>query len=535
MPESPLPITRPSRPAGPVFLAIIIAAVVLLLAVPAIRPFLPVDETRYLSVAWEMWLSGEPFHLTMNGAPYSHKPPLLFWLINLIWSFTGPSDYAARLVGPLSAIAVIGLTGLLARRIAPGERGLPLVAMAVLAGTTGFLLYGGATMFDALLTIWVLFGIGAIWRVGQGQRGAGPWLILGLAFGLGVLTKGPVIFLHLMPVLLTVRFWGAAPPSLRDVARGFALALGIGLVLVAIWLVPLVLGADSSFLRELLWDQSADRMAGNMGHGRPVWYLAVVLPALIFPFGWSFAIWRGIPAAARADGAGRMLAIWAVSAFVLFSLVGGKQLHYLLPELPAFAILAGRALPAGQRSILVAFVLPVIFALVALVASFGLVPVNGMEGALGPLWVFLLGTLAFFALAVAAFRLPLPTGHAIAGIGTALVATLILLASGIGDRLDPTPMGERLKAAEAGGLAIWKGDYQAEFNFAGRLTAPVAVFTDPAPLASWLAAHPDGTVIAPVLAPPADVEPASVLPFEDRLWGFWPASTLTSPGSAPAG
>lgn len=530
MPESPLPITRSSRPAGPVFLAIIIAAVVLLLAVPAIRPFLPVDETRYLSVAWEMWLSGEPFHLTMNGAPYSHKPPLLFWLINLIWSFTGPSDYAARLVGPLSAIAVIGLTGLLARRIAPDERGLPLVAMAVLAGTTGFLLYGGATMFDALLTIWVLFGIGAIWRVGQGQRGAGPWLILGLAFGLGVLTKGPVIFLHLMPVLLTVRFWGAAPPSLRDVARGFALALGIGLVLVAIWLVPLVLGADSSFLRELLWDQSADRMAGNMGHGRPVWYLAVVLPALIFPFGWSFAIWRGIPTAARADGAGRMLAIWVVSAFVLFSLVGGKQLHYLLPELPAFAILAGRALPAGQRSILVAFVLPVIFALIALVASFGLVPVKGMEGALGPLWVFLLGTLAFFALAVAAFRLPLPTGHAIAGIGTALVATLILSASGIGDRLDPTPMGERLKAAEAGGLAIWKGDYQAEFNFAGGLTAPVAVFTDPAPLASWLAAHPDGTVIAPVLAPPADVEPASVLPFEDRLWGFWPASTLTSPG-----
>ena len=259
-----------------------------------------------------------------------------------------------------------------------------------------------------------------------------------------------------------------------------------------------------------------------------------MLPALIFPFGWSYAIWRGIPAAVRADGAGRMLAIWAVSAFVLFSLIGGKQLHYLLPELPAFAILAGRAFPAGQRSILVAFLLPLIFALVALAASFGLVPVKGMEGAIGPLWVLLLGTLAFLALAAAAFRLPLPMGHAIAGIGTALVATLILSASGIGDRLDPTAMGQRLKSAEAGGLAMWKRDYQAEFNYAGRLTAPLAVFTDPAPLASWLAAHPEGTVIAPILAPPADVEPASVLPFEDRLWGFWPAEALISPGSAPA-
>ncbi|QLQ19291.1 MAG: hypothetical protein HZT43_12445 [Exiguobacterium profundum] len=51
----------------------------------------------------------------------------------------------------------------------------------------------------------------------------------------------------------------------------------------------------------------------------------------------------------RADGAGRMLAIWALSAFVLFSLVGGKQLHYLLPELPAFAILVAR--PAGRTAL----------------------------------------------------------------------------------------------------------------------------------------------------------------------------------------
>ncbi len=45
------------------------------------RPPLPVDETRYLSVAWEMWQQQHILVPISNGAPYSHKPPLLFWLM----------------------------------------------------------------------------------------------------------------------------------------------------------------------------------------------------------------------------------------------------------------------------------------------------------------------------------------------------------------------------------------------------------------------------------------------------------------------
>ena len=41
------------------------------------RPLTPIDETRYISVAWEMWLRGDPLVPFKNGAPYSHKPPLI--------------------------------------------------------------------------------------------------------------------------------------------------------------------------------------------------------------------------------------------------------------------------------------------------------------------------------------------------------------------------------------------------------------------------------------------------------------------------
>jgi len=43
---------------------------------------LPIDETRYLAVAWEMRQTGEFLVPHLNGALYSQKPPLLFWLIN---------------------------------------------------------------------------------------------------------------------------------------------------------------------------------------------------------------------------------------------------------------------------------------------------------------------------------------------------------------------------------------------------------------------------------------------------------------------
>ena len=67
----------------------------------AFRPVLPVDETRYLTVAWEMWLRGDFLVPYINGEPYSHKPPLLFWLIHLGWAVFGVNDWWPRLVAPL--------------------------------------------------------------------------------------------------------------------------------------------------------------------------------------------------------------------------------------------------------------------------------------------------------------------------------------------------------------------------------------------------------------------------------------------------
>ena len=49
----------------------------LLLPLAILFPPIPIDETRYLTAAWEMFNSGQWLVPTINGAWYSDKSPLL--------------------------------------------------------------------------------------------------------------------------------------------------------------------------------------------------------------------------------------------------------------------------------------------------------------------------------------------------------------------------------------------------------------------------------------------------------------------------
>ena len=127
-----------------------------------IRPALPIDETRYLGVAWEMWLKSDWIHLTKNYVAYHHKPPLLFWLINIFWMIFGVSRWAATLVPVLSSIAVIFLTIKLAKKLFPQDVQIAERVKFLLLGSVPFLIYGSLIMFDMLMTVFVLGALGLV-------------------------------------------------------------------------------------------------------------------------------------------------------------------------------------------------------------------------------------------------------------------------------------------------------------------------------------------------------------------------------------
>ena len=99
------------------FLSLAVVAIAL-----TIRPPLPVDETRYLAVAWDMWLKGNYLVPHLNGAPYSHKPPLLFWLMAGGWHLFGINEWWPRLVAPLFGFGSLILTFYLGRTLWPESK-----------------------------------------------------------------------------------------------------------------------------------------------------------------------------------------------------------------------------------------------------------------------------------------------------------------------------------------------------------------------------------------------------------------------------
>ena len=150
------------------------------------RPYIPIDETRYLSVAWEMWEKGQFLVPHMNGEAYSHKPPLLFWLMQLGWTVGGVNGVWPKLIMPLAALLAHFHLYRLARRM--GNAAFAWRATLILGAMLLWVTYSGVVMFDVLLTACILGAIVPLISADGGVPGRKQWLIAGawLGWTLGV-------------------------------------------------------------------------------------------------------------------------------------------------------------------------------------------------------------------------------------------------------------------------------------------------------------------------------------------------------------
>ncbi len=479
-----------------------LAFLVLSVTLIALRPLLPVDETRYLTVAWEMWQGGSKIVPHLNGEIYSHKPPLLFWLVNLVWSVTGPGEFAARLVGPMAGVAVIMMTGRLARELwpeAPERAGL--AAWAVATGGV-FLAYGSATMFDALLTVAVLGAMLALWSMAR-QPGWRAAVGLGLALAFGVLAKGPVILVHVLPVALAFPLWRPADAKARprDMALGVGLGVLVALALVGLWLVPALVFGDAGYRNDILWRQSAGRMVASFAHDRPIWFFVAVLPLFLWPWGWgreAAGLWPQAKGSAE-----RFLLVWALGALAAFSLISGKQIHYLIPELPALALLVSRGTEAvpGRWTRFVPMLPSVAILGIGAAAALGYGP-KALSGGVGPLEL----AIATVTVATALVLVGTARSRQAARIPVApatLVAILLVAFQTVWVTNNPGRLAGLLSIYDARGIATLDLGYAGQFSFSARLSQPVTVLRDPDALGTWMAGHPGGLVLnqTPITSP----------------------------------
>lgn len=486
---------------------------VLVIVADALRPALPVDETRYLAVAWEMWLHGDYIVPHLNGETYSHKPPLLFWLMNLGWAIFGVNEWWPPLVAPLFALACLFLTRAMAQKLWPDDTRIADYAPIVLLGAAFWTVFTTVTMFDMLVaacTLWGLLGILDVLRNG-GKKG---WIHLALAIGFGILAKGPVILLQILPVALLLPVWdrqGLVKSHYNGLKTWYIrilLSVLGGAVIGLAWAVPAGIYGGEEYRNAIFWGQTAGRVVESFAHARPWWWYLAVIGPLLLPWAIWPTLWRSAYRLFKTvwqDSADRFCILWFVPIFFAFSLISGKQLHYLLPIFPACAFLITRwILNSDVADTRLGRILPAGFMIVLSTIIIALPSVSHKKL---PAWVAdVPGYWMAIPLLIAFYLLVRPlkdNQHSLIGLsvmmGSFVVALHLALASYLADEFDLHDLSRELKAYQDDGYDVaFVGKYHGTFQFLGRLEKPIhelASNRKGISVEDWVKAHPKSKVI----------------------------------------
>ena len=512
---------------------------------------MPLYSTRTLAVAWEMWTHGHWLVPYINGEPYSEKAPLLFWMIHAGWLVFGVSDIWPRVLEVAFGGTQLVLISVLARRLFLRNPWVAKAAPWMLLALGFAFLFGLQIMYDVLLAVWTLAAL--LCLTATSRRAEPRWLLFGLCIGLGLLTKGPVMLVHVIFPWLLGPLWSewASAHRARWYGRG-VLSVLLGAVMLLAWALPAGFIGGEAYRQRLFFTQTAGRVVQAFDHARPwYWYLPVV-PLVLFPFsGWP-RVWVALATLRRPLAPGIRFALcWLVPVFVTFSLISGKQLYYPLPEFGAAVLLMAGAIvtlrerrpglahnpwlgtwPLGVGGIGFAvflFVLPL------------LVTGNQLHGE----WVdaaapysryfsvifLLLGVLLLLRGRGELRRL------AVAGLISALALNTLFTLT-LWSHYDLTPTVRLVQAADHSNRSVaYLGNYAGQFHFAGRLQHPITEIVEGAMLQDFARKHPDGLIVThPGSLNPNDLRYSLLVqPFRSSWIVVWAARSLADlhTGHAP--
>ena len=510
---------------------------------------MPMFSTRTLSVAWEMWHRHSFLVPYLNGQPYSDKPPLLLWLIQLGWMIGGVGDLWPRLLELLLGAMQLLLLAALARRLFPAQPRVARAAPWILLALSYAFLFGLQVMYEVLLADCVLAALLAL--LPDPRRAAPRFVVFAAASGLGLLTKGPVMLLHVALPWLLGPWWNdwARQHRRRWYLRG-ALALLAACGMLAAWALAAAAAGGAAYRQQLLFHQTAGRMVHAFAHAQPVWWYVALLPVLLFPFALWPRLWVAVGLLRPPFAPGlRFLFAWLGPVLLVLSLVSGKQAYYLLPEYGGLALLAATALaPLRERHASLArtpWLGPWPLALLSLMLGAGLIALPELLAhgvAHGTLLRMLAPRAPGFGLIYLALglvllvrgRAELPRIAAVALIGAAVANTLFTAT--LWPAYDVAPAAAFLARAEARGQPLANLEsYDGQFHFLGRLTRPIVPLHDPQALQAWARAHPDGLVIDyPAQLSPADRQRAQYVQRFRGVWlAVWPAPALAAGRAGP--
>jgi 4-amino-4-deoxy-L-arabinose transferase-like glycosyltransferase len=304
------------------------------------------DEPRYAQVAREMFERHDWITPTLGGQAWLEKPPLYYWQAMLAYAIFGVSDWSARLPAAVDATGLALAVYFFLRRFRTGFEMDGALITAACAGVIG---YARAASMDMALT--AAFGTALLawwawWASKEKKFLAGFYAFMAL----GMLAKGPVApFLAVMVIVLYA-------VALREARLLFKTLWLPGIILFCAIALPwfyAVQARNPQFFREFILQHNLARFSSNVyHHPEPFWYYGPVTLLALAPWsvfacasalerlrGWAKRHALRVGAYDIEDQLGTFALCWLIVPVLFFSLSQSKLPGYILPAIPAGALL----------------------------------------------------------------------------------------------------------------------------------------------------------------------------------------------------
>lgn len=351
-PEEPLPALRAPLPLGDDdppqrrdVLWAFLAALALLSAFAWVRDLWDADEGRYASVALDMKRFHDFVTPREDGMRFMDKPPLVYWMANGAYAVLGATPFAARLPCIIAGATLAALALLFSAAWVGTRRAAWLSAMVAATSLAGMGLSRTVTM-DMPLAACVAGALYAGWRSLTSPSWK-PRAGLGVAIGLGLLAKGPLVVAATGVVAIA---WGIAGVSWKRLLRIAAspLAVSLAILIAAPW-YALCERANPGYLEHFLLYEHVRRYS-EAGHRdfAPFWLYAAVMPLFLLP--WTHLIVKArmrkvITGGLRGPAAAERFAwAWTLSLLLFYSVGRNRLFTYALPAVMPLFVLAGTRL-----------------------------------------------------------------------------------------------------------------------------------------------------------------------------------------------